>query len=591
MLSRCNLDYGYVDFGNQLIKAWPSAVCVSAEELRKRFPFRAELRAAWRIRNLRLANQELDVLVVVDSNFPATLPVIAMTEVTKRITIPHLDSSGVFCLFPGHATFERPVGVDHLRQLFSELEELLWDSESGDNQDDFLREIHSYWNWDAVPLGQAVIPYALPAESAIWYASKLGPDFVFGPSIEKINSWSVAVKKSISTPTKALVLKLPLPLYPDQYPRSAHDVVQLADRVNASSIVDQVLNCWREQSEIPIVICFEFEGKVYSVATVIQPINQIHNRGKSRCFGLKRQSGCGRRKSAAFHRKAFQLASSPLPRLSTVQTDRRSLLNRTAGKFSKGLEYGKVMILGCGSVGAEVAEKLAQAGVGSLTLVDGESLSWQNIGRHVLGGSCVGHNKAVAMQERILSRFPDCKVISVPRHWQEMYETDIKFFDDYDIVVSLTADVASNVILSGLVRSGSIPHAVYGWLEPFAFAAHAIFQPVGGIPLTDMLESNGVPRAAVIAPASTGHYSIEPSCGATFQAYSSLEALNGVALISELVVDCLRDRLDRTAHRVWIGAQDAIEIHGLVLNQHWKNRLYPGGFKRQHSLPVPVCPE
>jgi hypothetical protein len=56
-----------------------------------------------------------------------------------------------------------------------------------------------------------------------------------------------------------------------------------------------------------------------------------------------------------------------------------------------------VVLVGCGSVGAPVGCALAQAGVGRIVLVDPDTLTWPNVGRHPLGASAVGRNKAEAL--------------------------------------------------------------------------------------------------------------------------------------------------------------------------------------------------
>ena len=59
-----------------------------------------------------------------------------------------------------------------------------------------------------------------------------------------------------------------------------------------------------------------------------------------------------------------------------------------------------VVIAGCGSVGGPVAQQLAMAGVGQSTLVDPETLTWSNIGRHPLD------QNSSAFRKRQL--FPGC---------------------------------------------------------------------------------------------------------------------------------------------------------------------------------------
>src|SRR5512137_2089352 len=61
-----------------------------------------------------------------------------------------------------------------------------------------------------------------------------------------------------------------------------------------------------------------------------------------------------------------------------------------------------VVVLGLGGVGSYAAEALARAGVGRLTLVDGERIDETNINRqlHALDGE-VGRFKAEVMAERL----------------------------------------------------------------------------------------------------------------------------------------------------------------------------------------------
>lgn len=70
-----------------------------------------------------------------------------------------------------------------------------------------------------------------------------------------------------------------------------------------------------------------------------------------------------------------------------------------------------VIIVGMGGVGSWATEALARAGVGELTLVDGDTSEESNTNRqcHALEGN-YGRSKAELMGERVRSINPDCKV-------------------------------------------------------------------------------------------------------------------------------------------------------------------------------------
>jgi len=71
------------------------------------------------------------------------------------------------------------------------------------------------------------------------------------------------------------------------------------------------------------------------------------------------------------------------------------------------LENSNVIVFGLGGVGACVAEMLVRAGVGNLTIVDGDQIVLSNLNRqlHTLISN-IDKPKAIALQERLLEINP-----------------------------------------------------------------------------------------------------------------------------------------------------------------------------------------
>ncbi len=75
------------------------------------------------------------------------------------------------------------------------------------------------------------------------------------------------------------------------------------------------------------------------------------------------------------------------------------------------LADARVLVVGIGGVGAYAAEMLVRAGVGSITIVDGDSVSMSNINRQLLAlHSTVGRSKTEVLKERLLDINPDLDV-------------------------------------------------------------------------------------------------------------------------------------------------------------------------------------
>ncbi|MBO1923953.1 ThiF family adenylyltransferase [Thiomicrorhabdus sp. 6S3-12] len=75
------------------------------------------------------------------------------------------------------------------------------------------------------------------------------------------------------------------------------------------------------------------------------------------------------------------------------------------------LQGAHVLVAGVGGVGGFVAEALARAGVGQITLIDHDTVNPSNKNRQIIAlDSNLGRNKAEVMAERIADINPDCKV-------------------------------------------------------------------------------------------------------------------------------------------------------------------------------------
>lgn len=106
-----------------------------------------------------------------------------------------------------------------------------------------------------------------------------------------------------------------------------------------------------------------------------------------------------------------------------------------------------VAVFGIGGVGSFVCEALARAGVGSLTLVDRDTVSISNINRQLIAlDSTVGLPKTQVMKERILQINPKAKVVCEDVFFRKENEADFDFAR-YDYVVDAIDTVSSKLCL------------------------------------------------------------------------------------------------------------------------------------------------
>ena len=94
------------------------------------------------------------------------------------------------------------------------------------------------------------------------------------------------------------------------------------------------------------------------------------------------------------------------------------------------LKNANVAIFGIGGVGSYTAEALARCGVGNITLIDNDTVSYTNINRQLVAlHSTVGKQKTEVMAERIKDINPNCTVTTLNMFYTAESEIDLTSFD------------------------------------------------------------------------------------------------------------------------------------------------------------------
>ncbi len=120
------------------------------------------------------------------------------------------------------------------------------------------------------------------------------------------------------------------------------------------------------------------------------------------------------------------------------------------------LKNSKVIVFGVGGVGGYVCEMLVRTGVGSVTIVDFDTVSESNLNRQIIATvDTVGKQKVQVMQERIKSINPHCVVKTFN---QKLLPENLEDFelDSYDFVVDCIDMVKSKVSLIAYCNKNNI---------------------------------------------------------------------------------------------------------------------------------------
>ncbi len=150
-----------------------------------------------------------------------------------------------------------------------------------------------------------------------------------------------------------------------------------------------------------------------------------------------------------------------------------------------------VLVVGLGGVGGYAAEQLCRAGVGRLTIVDGDVVTATNLNRQIIAlQSNIGQPKAELFRQRFLDIHPDCKVTALQEFLRDERTVELLQSEHFDCVVDCIDTLSPKVFLLYHAHSLGIPVVSSmgsgGKLDPAQ--VHA----------TDIAKSHTCPLAAMV---------------------------------------------------------------------------------------------
>lgn len=156
------------------------------------------------------------------------------------------------------------------------------------------------------------------------------------------------------------------------------------------------------------------------------------------------------------------------------------------------LASAHVLVLGVGGVGGYAVENLVRAGIGRLTLVDGDSVDPSNSNRQLSALTENFHrDKCLVWQERCHAVNPDCQVVIHQKFIRTQADIDeLLDSDTFDYAVDAIDEIAPKIDFICSLKSRKIPFVssmgAGGKLDP------------GLIGVADISRTSGCPLARVV---------------------------------------------------------------------------------------------
>ena len=573
---------------NELSLGWRQAALKLEARLRERTgqaPERLDLRmiqrcyprrpfvAGWRMSFTFSDSIIRRIDVVATAEFPS-LPVrTALVDHPPFMTWPHVESDGILCLLPNMAEWDPDDPCSVAENLVARSVQLVEDLLEGSiiNRD-FQEEFLTYWAYKQHKDGTRFFSLLTPEPPSrvvrIWRGE--GHEIV-GENSKTIVRWvqrRFGRQKNLKI-EKAVFIWLPNSPLPVDYPENASDLHQLAIGAGKDAVtaLNQAAIC-QPDNVVAILGALGRNGPGIIAVKVLNP-KFLGFRPNSVIDPLTKGFRPGRTPKSLLLDRFF--GSGPVVRSSVQRADPHWVHGRGRDSRTTRLLDSTVIIVGCGSVGGPVACTLAQAGAGRIVLVDNDVLNWPNVGRHPLGASMVGRNKAEALAERLQVDFPHLRIESQSCSLQGLLQCNPALLEEADLIVSATGSWGAESALNRWhVSKGRLNPILYCWVEAHACAGHAVVIAREDGCLQCHIGRTGTPKFKVVKwPDGGGESQEEPACGAHYQPYGPVELSYVTTMVSEVALDCLISPPTRSFSRVIATSQHRIDELGGQWSDAW----------------------
>ena len=138
----------------------------------------------------------------------------------------------------------------------------------------------------------------------------------------------------------------------------------------------------------------------------------------------------------------------------------------------------KVLLVGAGGLGCPAGLYLAAAGIGTIGIIDSDTVDLSNLQRQVLHSTYdVGRPKAESAKDAISLINPGVKVVTYPERLTS--ENALEIFKDYDIILDGSDNFPTKYLVNDAAFFAGKPY-IYGGVFQFEGQASVFFPNEGG---------------------------------------------------------------------------------------------------------------
>ncbi len=271
--------------------------------------------------------------------------------------------------------------------------------------------------------------------------------------------------------------------------------------------------------------------------------------------------GLGKMRNAARERQDAEAKPVNPDSLTPTELDRYArhiVLREIGGPGQKKLRKAKVLVIGAGGLGAPVLQYLAAAGVGTIGVIDDDTVTLSNLQRQVLfDEDLLGKPKVFAAQQRLKLLNPFVTVLPYNRRLTAEIAEDL--FAEYDLVLDGTDTFASRHIVNEACVATKTP-LVWGAISQWEGQV-TVFDPASGAPCFQCVFPKPPGEGQAPTCAEAGVMGALPGVVGSMMATEAIKLITGAGTVlkGELLIF---DALEGQTRKIRIKSDPACPVCG-----------------------------
>lgn len=509
-----------------------------------------------------ILGHKIDASCIFPDTFPYQFPFVQLSEDTAELCkeFAHRFKKDYLCLFnPADAkpAFLYPDQV--LLATIKKAESVLFAGFTGDNEAEFTKEFLEYWNQHIT--SEFILFSHFPDQISLFYASHINKySFVLASDKNHLDCVvsNIFHDKALS---KEVSAGLYIPLSKGFCPfrikteRDMWEIISMHTTSDDKQCINAKMQATRNQCKL-FVVSFPSENdqRVYLgwISSGFKSIDGFRSDHISPFVYWKLQSN-------------NQLSN--IMSASVTQCSQEYLYHR--GSYGFEHRFESVAIVGCGSVGGEIAVQLSTMGTNQFALIDNDVLTTDNIARHVCGYDFVGLKKTQCLQYLLQHSNPNINCTVFSEDAFQAIARQIDLINQTECMFVAVGDIALEAFIMKMAEDGKLKVPLVLWVEPRCYAGHLIYISHPNRACEVLIAPDTLTyRGTVIKGSSFVEHL--PGCSAGFIPYSGLDVKQ---FISRSLHELSRMRehpaLQGNYHYVWIGELSEARRQGIEVSKEY----------------------